>query len=153
MKRAFLTLLYRVYALQWLVTRPITLGVRALLIKDGGVVLVRPIYQEGWYLPGGSVKRKETPEQAARREASEEAGAEVGLMSLWGIYTQFIEHKNDHVMVFFSDDFSLEEQHDYEIERVETFRLDALPDDIQPGSRRRIEEYLQGKMHPQAGYW
>ena len=153
MKRAFLSFLYRMYALQWLISRPITLGVRALLIKDGRVVLVKPIYQQGWYLPGGSVKRKETAEQAARREASEEAGANLREMSLWGVYTQFIEHKNDHVMVFFSDEFSLDDRHDYEIERVESFPLDALPDDIQPGSRRRIEEYLQGKTTPQAGYW
>lgn len=153
MKRAFLSFLYRVYSLQWWFTRPITLGVRVLLIKDGRVVLVKPIYQEGWYLPGGSLKRKETPEQAARRECLEESGVNIRTLSLWGVYTQFIEHKNDHIVVFFSDDFSLEDKHDYEIERVETFPLAALPEDIRPGSQRRIEEYLQGKMHPQAGYW
>lgn len=153
MKRRFLSFLYNIYTLKWWLTRPITLGVRVLLIKDGRVVLVKPIYQKGWYLPGGGVKRKETPEQAARRECREEAGIEVGRLELFGIFTQYVQHKNDHIVVFLCTDFSIEEGHDYEIERVESFPLDALPEDIRPGSRRRTEEYLQGKTLPRAGYW
>ncbi len=153
MKRRFLSFLYNMYTLQWRFTRPITLGVRVLLIKDGRVVLVKPIYQEGWYLPGGGVKRKETPEQAARRECREEAGAEGDRLDLCGIFTQYVQHKNDHIVVFLCSEFTLVPEKDFEIEKVEAFPLDALPEDIRPGSRRRIEEYLQGKMQPRAGYW
>jgi 8-oxo-dGTP pyrophosphatase MutT (NUDIX family) len=153
MKRRFLSFLYQVYTMMWWFTRPITLGVRVLLIRDGRVVLVKPIYQKGWYLPGGGVKRKETPEQAARRECREEAGAEIGRLELFGIFTQYVQHKNDHIVVFLCTNFSIEEGHDYEIERVESFPLDALPEDVRPGSRRRIEEYLQGRTQPRAGYW
>jgi len=152
-KRRLFGLLYRIYALQWRITRPITLGVRTLLIKEGRVALVKPIYQEGWYLPGGGVKRGETPEQAARRECREEAGAETGELRLFGIFTQFIEHKNDHIVVFLCTDFELPGGKDFEIERVESFPLEALPADIRPGSRRRIEEYLQGGLQPGTGAW
>jgi len=153
MKRRLLSFLYKVYSIKWRLTRPITLGVRGLLVRDRRVVLVKHIYQHSWYLPGGGIKRKETPEQAVRRECREEAGAEVGKLELFGIFTQYVEHKNDHIVVFLCTDFSLALEKDFEIEKVESFPLDDLPADTNPGSRRRIEEYLQGKMRPKAGYW
>ncbi len=153
MKHGFLTLLYRVYSLQWILKRPVTLGVRALLVREGRVLLVRHWYQNDWFLPGGGVKRKETPEQAARRECREETGAEVGDLALFGIYTQYVEHKNDHIVVFIGEDFRIVGEKDFEIEAVDFFKLDALPPDMNPGSRRRIEEYLRGEHRPVATYW
>ena len=38
------------------------------------LLLVRPSYRFGWHLPGGSLRRSETPETAARRELAEEIG-------------------------------------------------------------------------------
>lgn len=152
MKRTFLRLLYRIYSLRWLITRPITLGVRVLLVKDEQVLLVKHSYQDGWFLPGGGVKRKETPEQAARRECFEESGAKVWEMELVGIFTHFVEHKNDHIVVFISNDFEIEPRHDFEIERVEFFQLDALPHDIKEGSKKQIEAYRKGEQQS-TGYW
>ena len=51
-------------------TRGMTLGVRALLVADGGVVLVRHTYTPGWYLPGGGVERGESVAEAVRREVA-----------------------------------------------------------------------------------
>lgn len=90
----------------WAVTRPLTVGVRTMLISDGQVVLVRHTYQNAWYFPGGGAKRRETLERAARREASEEAGAELGELVLFGAYSSFSEHKSDHVVVFLCHDFA-----------------------------------------------
>jgi ADP-ribose pyrophosphatase YjhB (NUDIX family) len=47
---------------------------------DGAVLLVRLSYRNSWGLPGGLLKRGETPANAARREVLEEAGIEVEVL-------------------------------------------------------------------------
>lgn len=145
--------LYRANQLRWYITRPITLGVRLLLISEQRVLLVRHTYQEHWYLPGGGVKRGETLEEAARREAKEEVGAELGELHLFGTYTNFYDHKNDHVIVFRCHDFTFSGQGDFEIAAVEQHPLNQLPEDISPGSRHRIQEYQEGKQNENFGIW
>ena len=150
---AFKKFLYAIYKLPWAITRPITLGVRILLVKDGQVLLVKPTYQNGWYLIGGGVKRNETLEQAARREAKEEVGAELGRLELFGIFTSFYESKSDHIAVFQCTDFTYTGKKDFEIEQFGLFPLDSLPADILQGPESRIQEYLQGQDRPKYGYW
>jgi 8-oxo-dGTP pyrophosphatase MutT (NUDIX family) len=127
--------------------------VRILLVKDGQVLLVKPTYQNGWYLIGGGVKRNETLEQAARREAKEEVGAELGRLELVGIFTLFYEFKNDHIAVFSCTDFTVTGKTDFEIELFRLFPLDSLPADIAPGHERRIQEYLEDRHRPKYGNW
>jgi 8-oxo-dGTP pyrophosphatase MutT (NUDIX family) len=132
--------------------QPITLGVRVLLVSDGRIVLVEHTYRRGWFLPGGGLKRNESLEDAARREAHEEAGATLGEMKLLGIYSNFKEAKNDHVAVFACTDFTLDGMHDAEIARVQTFPLDDLPTSLSPGTARRLAEFRSGAP-PKAGRW
>jgi 8-oxo-dGTP pyrophosphatase MutT (NUDIX family) len=146
-------LLHAAARLRWRVTRPITVGVRLILEKGQAVLLVKHTYQSGWYLPGGGVRRGETLEEAARREAAEEIGATLGKLRLLGVYTNFYEHKSDHVAVFACDDFTLTGRTDAEIERFDFFGLDDLPDGVSPGSRRRIQEYVIGGDVPVVGAW
>jgi ADP-ribose pyrophosphatase YjhB (NUDIX family) len=47
---------------------------------DGAVLLVRLSYRRSWGLPGGLLKRGETPEQAALREVKEESALDVDLV-------------------------------------------------------------------------
>ena len=47
---------------------------------DGAVLLVRLSYRNSWGLPGGLLKRGETPAQAARREVKEESTLDVELL-------------------------------------------------------------------------
>ena len=149
----FKKFLYQIYQLQWLVTRPVTLGVRVLLIKDGQVLLVKPSYQDGWYFPGGAVNRHETLEQAARREAKEETGADLGTLDFFGAYTLYFHWKSDHIMLFTCTDFTVTGESDFEIEQCRLFPLEALPVDLAAGHRRRIQEYLAGETHPRFGLW
>jgi 8-oxo-dGTP pyrophosphatase MutT (NUDIX family) len=127
--------------------------VRLILVKDQAVLLVKHTYQRYWYLPGGGVKKGETIKEAAKREANEEFGAKLGDLHLFGVYTNFYEHKNDHVIVLSCEDFTVTGKTDREIEYFDFFRFDALPDGISPGSMRRIQEYVDGSRTPSVGVW
>jgi 8-oxo-dGTP pyrophosphatase MutT (NUDIX family) len=115
--------------------------------------LARLLYK----LPGGGVKRGETLEDAARREAAEEVGAALGTLRLFGVYTNFYEHKSDHIVVFACDDLTLSGEpggaRGFEIERFGFFSFDDLPPDVSPGSMRRIREYVGGDSTPVTGIW
>lgn len=136
-----LRLLYHLYRIYLFIVRPLTLGVRVMLIRRGKVLLIRQTYMEGWFMPGGGIKRGETFEQAARREAREEVGAELAGLSLLGAYSNFTEWKSDHNIVFLCTRFKLTDRHDREVAEMRFFPLDDLPAGIWPGHRRRLEEY------------
>jgi hypothetical protein len=77
----------------------------------------------------------------------------LGELCLHGIYTNFLEYKSDHVVVFRCSDFTLTGATDREIERLAFFPLDHLPDDIAAGHKRRIREFAGGSNVPTAGMW
>ena len=136
----------------WLLLKPVSAGVRLLMVKDGQVLLVKHVYEPNWYLPGGAVERNETLENAVRREAREETGATLNDLQLFGAYTNFERGKSDHVIVFLSHDFELTCEGDDEIEFCRFFPMAALPEDVSPGSENRIREYLNAKI-PFFGDW
>ncbi len=146
-------LLYLVARCYWRIFRPLTLGVKLMLIENESIWLVQHSYQTGWFLPGGGVKRNEGLETAVRREAREEVGANLGELSLFGVYSSTDQHKNDHVAVFYCHDFTLGQTDKGEIRAVQQFPLAQLPPDVSRGTRRRIEEYLAGRPKPEAGLW
>ena len=145
-------LIHRLHRIGWAVRRPLTLGVRALLIKGDQVLLVRHTYQPLWYLPGGGVHKHETLEQALKRELAEEIGAELGMLDLLGVYSSFAEYKSDHVVIYVCSDFALRQRIGNEIATFQMFPVEDLPPDISPGTRRRLEEYLRGDG-PYHGMW
>ena len=67
----YIRLLYFAYRIYCFLFRPVRMGVRVMMIRDNKVTLVRQTYMPGWFMPGGGLKRGETLEQAARREAFE----------------------------------------------------------------------------------
>jgi 8-oxo-dGTP pyrophosphatase MutT (NUDIX family) len=146
-------LLYIGFRIYCFIFRPKALGVRVMLIQNGQVLLVRQTYMPGWFMPGGGVKRGETLEQAARREAYEEIGAQMGELTLLGAYTHFGEHKSDHNVLFQCTDFTFNGKQESEIAEVRFFPLDGLPDGLMPGHRRRLEEIRNGIAIPQFGEW
>ncbi len=148
-----LRLLYLGYRIYLFFVRPIQTGVRVMMIKDGQVLLVRQTYLPGWFMPGGRLKRGETLETAARREVREETGAQLGKVSLLGVYTNTKEWKTDHNIVFLSRDFTVSDVHDDEIAEVRFFPLDALPEELWPGHRQRLDEVQAGVELPQFGEW
>ena len=153
MRRVGMRVAYGVARLWWWIRRPVTQGVRVMLVQEGQVMLVKHTYQDHWYFPGGGVKRNESVESAARREAAEEVGATVDALSLVGVFANFYEHKSDHVICFISQDFSLAPRpHSLEIEEARFFPLDALPANASPGTVRRVDEFRRGTLSS-TGKW
>jgi ADP-ribose pyrophosphatase YjhB (NUDIX family) len=132
--------------------KPMTHGVRALMVQDGQVLLVKHTYEDKWFLPGGLVEKGETLDQAIRREAREEVGAELMDLALFGVYTNFKNGWHDHITVFLSRDFSLNGQMDHEIEAVDFFPLEELPPNVSEGSKNRIEDFLRDEAN-RFGIW
>ncbi|MBI5031371.1 MAG: NUDIX domain-containing protein [Chloroflexi bacterium] len=146
-------LLYTINKLRWRITKPITLGVRLLLIRDSKILLVKHTYTNYWYLAGGAVEKNETLEQAARREAQEEIGAQLKDLTLFGVYSNFKESKSDHIVLFTCNDFTVTGTTNREIASFEFFDLEKLPEDISPATRRRIHEYLSCEAKPSVAIW
>ena len=62
----------------WWLVRPVTRGVRAIIVNPvGEVLLVRHTYLSGWFLPGGKTRKNERDEDALRRELHEEVGIKI----------------------------------------------------------------------------
>ena len=58
----------------------------AVIVRDAHVLLVRPKSGRRWQLPGGGLKRSETPHEGLRREVEEETGLVVRVHALAGTY-------------------------------------------------------------------
>jgi len=138
-----------------LVTRPMTLGVRALVVDEKNrVLLVRHTYVPGYFFPGGGVEGGETMEEAMRRELVEETNVEAeGSLTLHGIYLNRAASKRDHVALYVVRDFRRIGPHvpDREIAEAGFFAIDALPPATTRATRARIAEALMG-ARPSA-YW
>ncbi|MGV8998149.1 MAG: NUDIX domain-containing protein [Parvibaculaceae bacterium] len=138
----------------WRITRPLTMGVRALVLDgEGCVLLVRHSYIPGWYMPGGGVERGETLRHALRREVDEEAGIilnEGVAPAMIGLLANFREFKSDHVALYLveADQYERVARSSLEIAEYGFFALDALPEGISPSTRARLAEFQQGLPAP-----
>jgi 8-oxo-dGTP diphosphatase len=98
---------------------------------DGAVLLVRLSYRNSWGLPGGLLKRGETPEAAARREVKEESRLDVEIV---GDPAVVVDAEAQRVDVVFRArpapgvDPGQAAASSPEIVEVQWFPIDALPD-------------------------
>lgn len=135
--------------------RPMTLGVRGIVLDGGGrVLLVRQTYTAGWLLPGGGVEAGETMVEALRREVLEEGNVEIsGEPELHGVYFNRRASRRDHVALFVARTVRVlgPRPPDREIAAADFFHLHELPQDTSAATRARLTEVFEGA--PRDAYW
>ena len=143
--------------LHWgfLLTRPVTLGVRAVVADaDERVLLVRHGYVSGWHFPGGGVEPGETCVEAVAREAEEEAMVAIdGPPLLQGLFLNTHLSRRDHIAVYLVRTFRVlgERAPDWEIEEARFFPRSALPEGATAATRARLAEIFD--LAPLSGRW
>ena len=131
-------------------------GCSVLLENDRGELLLQKRRDNGCWAPlGGAMNMGETAENAARREAWEEAGVVVGQMRLLGIYTgedRYIFYPNGDIcyatlVAFVSKDFVGQPMQNT-AEAVEHcfFARDQLPDNLNRCDERSIRQWAAGEL-------
>ncbi len=149
----YFKILYLGFKIYCFLFRPIRIGVRVMMIQNNEVLLIRHTYLSGWFMPGGGIKRHETLEQAAHREAREETGAELLEISLLGVFSSFVQWKTDHTTVFLCKDFKIIGKSDGEIAEMRSFPLDALPENTFASHRKLLEAYQKNGFTDRFGEW
>ena len=141
--------------LVFLLTRPMTLGVRGVVVgPDDSVLLVRHSYVAGWHFPGGGVEAGETCVEALARELEEEA--KVAIRSppvLHSLFFNATASRRDHVAVYVVRDFAVlgDRAPDREIAEARFFPRRELPSGASAGTRARIAELFDGA--PVQDFW
>jgi 8-oxo-dGTP diphosphatase len=64
---------------------------------DGRMLLVRQSYRSNWGLPGGLLKRRESPVDAVRREVAEEVGLDIEVLGEPAVVVESRLHRVDVV--------------------------------------------------------
>jgi len=146
----------RLFQIWFRLSRPMTLGVRAIVENEHGqILLVRHSYTPGLYLPGGGVEQGEPARQALERELIEEAGIQLtGAAELCGIFSNHAIFRNDHVLVYHiraNAWASCAATQSGEISEILWCDPLAPNPDITPGNRRRLAERYNGQ--PISAFW
>ena len=132
----------------WRFSRPVTLGVRGLVVDGTGrVFLVKHSYVSGWHLPGGGVETGETMLTALARELIEEGNIQLnGPPRLFAVYFNSRVSRRDHVAMFIVRDFHQDKVPEPNREIIEHgfFAMDALPPDTGRATRARLDEVFKG---------
>ncbi len=128
----------------FLVARPMTLGVRGIVLSaDDEILLVRHGYLSGWHFPGGGVEVGETLVQALARELEEEARTVIEApLILHGVFFNNQTSRRDHVAAYIIRNFRVlgERLPDWEIKEARFFPRSALPEGTTRATRARLAE-------------
>ena len=141
--RAAATACHKLLTVGWFFRRPKTYGAHAVaLTREGQLVLVKLWYAPGWRLPGGGRDESEPPVEAALRELREE----IGMISHGSVepaceLEEEVDFKHDTCSLIIVRDVEYRPRRwNWEIEAVSETRLDELPRDLSPQTRRWLGE-------------
>ena len=135
----------QVFRIWFRLSRPMTLGARAIVEReDGHVLLVRHTYMPGLLFPGGGVERAETILSSLYRELEEEGGLRISSEpALIGIFSNHKIMRNDHVALYHVKPGTWTTFRDpigREISELVWCDPNAPPEDTTPGTKRRLAE-------------
>jgi 8-oxo-dGTP pyrophosphatase MutT (NUDIX family) len=132
---------------------PVAFGVNAIVDADGGkVVLVRQTYMQGLHLPGGGVSAGEPPADAIIRELREEIGLKSSAPpEFMGLYTRQFGFVTNVVALYRVRHAEFVFKSNFEIREIALVDPHAPPDDVRPGTRRRLAELVGAA--PVSPYW
>lgn len=128
----------RLYAL----TKPHLRGVSVIGVDgQGRLLLVRLSYGDTreWHLPGGGIRRSETPEAAARRELAEEAGCEADGLSLVASFEEAVLSTQSTAYLFAGTILTAPRADGRETLEARFFPTHSLPVPMSARTRRRLE--------------
>lgn len=126
--------------------RGFRVAVNAVVERDGRVLLARRRDIGWWNLPGGGVEPGESVTEGLQREMLEEIGVGVENVRLAGVYSK--PQKSEVVLVFLcrlaADQVDALRTTE-EVSELEWFLPSALPSDLLPKHRQRVEDALSGQ--------
>ncbi|HMT26992.1 MAG TPA: NUDIX domain-containing protein [Candidatus Absconditabacterales bacterium] len=117
--------------------------------------MVKHKYHNDLFLPGGGLHNGEEFVSALKRELKEELNLDIIELELFGVYQNMKEYKMDTIVLFISfQEIDLKNISliDEEIELFMMADINNLPENISPGTKRRIEEFKL-KKNPIVGKW
>lgn len=142
----------------WSKAQAIRPSVSAVVVRDGRLLLQQRADSGEWGLPGGSVEIGETVTAAVQREVWEETGFEVAVDRLVGVYSdprfQVVRYPDGRVWHYvnlcFACDLRGGQPRPQPTETLDLawFAPDALPPDLVPVHRPRIEDALTRRPVP-----
>jgi 8-oxo-dGTP pyrophosphatase MutT (NUDIX family) len=132
---------------------PVAFGVNAIVDDEQGrIILVRHRYMQGLHLPGGGVSSGEPPAEAIIRELSEELGlTESSPPEFMSLYTRQFGFITNVVALYRVRDAKIAFRPNLEIRSIAHVDPKAPPEDVRPGTRRRLAELVGAA--PLSPYW
>ena len=133
--------------------RPLLLAGTGLIVldPDGRLLLQRRTDDDTWSLVGGYLEIGEAPEDAARREAQEEVGLDLGELELFGVFAgPELYHDYDRgrvysvTIAYVARDVTGEPRADQdEVKGTRFFGLDELPETLEHVTRPLVERFIR----------
>lgn len=114
----------------WFVFRPTRFGVKAAVLNNDNILLVRHTYgRKNWTFPGGGISKGEEAEKALIRELKEELSiSSVQLLKYAGSFVSQTEYKKDNVSMYVVRLNDVRFEIDpFEIEEAKWFKISEMP--------------------------
>ncbi|MBV8196102.1 MAG: NUDIX domain-containing protein [Candidatus Dormibacteraeota bacterium] len=118
------------------------LGAQVAVVRDGRVLVQLRPWPPGWELPGGHCEEGENPAVTAAREAEEETGYRIRIVSLVGVYTwSGLRTVGD--VLYVGEITGGRSRRSLEAWATRFVGLDELPRTLFPWLRQRIADSLE----------